>query len=108
MRYALVVTRQAEGSRPIDIDSFERPSYGPEWDAAVEFGIDVSLIESNAELTPAERIEELVTMNRLHEEIQARTLSAEERDRLTAMELTEELARLGPEIDNTHDGHDHR
>ena len=92
----------------MDESRSRRPSYGPEWDAAVEFGIDVSLIESNAELTPAERIQELVTMNRLHEGIQARTLSAEERDRLTAMELKEELARLGPEIDDIHDGHDHR
>ncbi len=82
-------------------------SYGPEWDAAVEFGIDVSLIESNAELTPAERIQELVAMNRLHEEIQARTLSPDERDRLEAMELQEELARLGPEFDDGRDSHGH-
>lgn len=85
-----------------------RSGYGLEWDAAVEFGIDVSLIESNAELTPAERIQDLVAMNRLHEEIQARTLSVEERDRLIAMELKEELARLGPEIDDIHDDRDHR
>lgn len=74
-------------------------SHGPAWDSAVEFGIDVSLIESNARLTPAQRIRELVAMNRLHEQIQARTLTPEERDALYARELREELERFGPELE---------
>ena len=57
---------------------------GPAWDAAIEFGIDVSLLESNARLTPAQRIRELVAMNRLHEQIQARTLTPEERAQMVA------------------------
>jgi hypothetical protein len=32
------------------------PSYGPEWDAAIEFGIDVALLLENLELTPTERL----------------------------------------------------
>lgn len=69
-----------------------------EWSAAIEFGVDGALIESNARLTPAERLRELAEMNRLHAEIQSRTLSAEERERLRVMELRDKLARLGPEL----------
>lgn len=73
--------------------------YGPEWAAAVEFGIDVSLLESNLRLTPAERLRELVAMNHLHEQIQSRTLTPEDRERLAAMELEEKLAGLGVSMD---------
>lgn len=40
------------------------PSYGPDWDAAIEAGIDVSLIEHNLSLTPDERIAQLMAMTR--------------------------------------------
>ena len=35
------------------------PSYGPNWDRAVELGIDVSLLLENLELTPQQRLEQL-------------------------------------------------
>lgn len=63
---------------------------------AIEFGIDISLLESNLALTPAQRIQELVAMNRLHMQIQMRTLTPEERARLDALELAEALAYLDP------------
>lgn len=69
----------------------------PDLRAAIEFGIDISLLESNLALTPAQRIQELVAMNRLHTQIQMRTLTPEERARLDALELAETLAYLDPE-----------
>jgi hypothetical protein len=35
------------------------PDAGPAWRAAMEAGIDMSLIEASLKLTPAERLEEL-------------------------------------------------
>lgn len=35
------------------------PSYGPDWDAAIEYGVDVSLLEENLRRTPAERLDAL-------------------------------------------------
>ncbi|MHB8877626.1 MAG: hypothetical protein ACYC8T_28375 [Myxococcaceae bacterium] len=42
------------------------PSYGADWDAAIDYGIDVSLLEENLRLTPSERIEQLQRMIDLH------------------------------------------
>jgi hypothetical protein len=71
-----------------------QPDDSPALRAAIEFGI--SLLESNLALTPAQRIQELVAMNRLHMQIQMRTLTPEERARLDALELAETLAYLDP------------
>jgi hypothetical protein len=38
------------------------PGCGPHWRAAIEYGIDVSLLERNLELTPTERLEQLEAM----------------------------------------------
>ena len=46
-----------------------QPSYGPDWDAAIEFGIDISLIEANLALSPQERFEQLLAQARLAEEL---------------------------------------
>lgn len=35
------------------------PSYGPGWDAAVDMGIDVSLLLENLALTPSQRLAQL-------------------------------------------------
>lgn len=35
------------------------PSYGPDWDRAVDMGIDVSLLLENLKLTPLERLRQL-------------------------------------------------
>ena len=43
------------------------PSYGRDWDAAIEFGIDVSLLEENLRLTPTERILQLQRMTETFE-----------------------------------------
>ena len=64
---------------------------------AIEFGIDISLLESNLALTPAQRIRQLTAMNRLQWEIRMRTLTPEERERLDARELAEKLATLPAE-----------
>ncbi|MBL9038113.1 MAG: hypothetical protein JNG84_06335 [Archangium sp.] len=42
------------------------PSYGPAWDAAIEFGIDVAQLEENLKLTPEERILQLMALLRFH------------------------------------------
>ena len=38
------------------------PSYGPDWDAAIEYGVDVSLLEENLKRTPSERLDALQDM----------------------------------------------
>lgn len=48
----------------------ERPalrSFGPDWDAAIAYGIDVSLLERNLALTVEERILQLDAMTQLRE-----------------------------------------
>ncbi|MDP3236668.1 MAG: hypothetical protein Q8N26_28000 [Myxococcales bacterium] len=35
------------------------PSYGPDWDRAVDLGIDVSLLLENLKLTPEKRLAQL-------------------------------------------------
>ena len=45
------------------------PSYGPYWDAAIDFGIDVVLLLRNLELTPTERVQQLQAMTELFESI---------------------------------------
>ena len=42
-----------------------QPSYGPDWDAAIEFGVDISLIEHALSLTFEERFQESLAMTRL-------------------------------------------
>jgi hypothetical protein len=44
------------------------PSYGPDWDRAVDLGIDVSLLLENLSLTPTQRLAQL---ERLLEETEA-------------------------------------
>lgn len=43
------------------------PSCGPDWDAAIDAGVDVSLLMENLQLTPTERIEQLQRMTELYE-----------------------------------------
>ncbi len=55
------------------------PDYGPDWQAAIDFGIDVSLIEENLKLTVDERFAQLLAMTRFAEaldEARARSLDA--------------------------------
>ena len=48
-----------------------QPSYGPDWDAAIEFGIDVSLIEVNLSHSYEERFAHSLEMTRFIEELDA-------------------------------------
>lgn len=45
-------------------------SYGPDWDAAIEYGIDVSVLERNLSLTFEERLMEFEAQLRLIEALQ--------------------------------------
>ena len=42
-----------------------QPSYGPDWDAAIEFGNDISVIEHSLSLSFDERFEESLAMTKL-------------------------------------------
>lgn len=42
-----------------------QPSYGPDWDAAIEFGVDISLIEHSLSLSFEERFRQSLAMTRL-------------------------------------------
>ena len=54
------------------------PSYGPNWEAAIEFGIDVSLLEANLKLSVEQRLEQLDQMTRLYEELRPKVPPAAE------------------------------
>ncbi len=61
-------------------DDFDRrpwlrrhPSYGPDWDQAIEFGVDVSMIESNLAMTFEERFRESVRLTRFAKTLEAAT-----------------------------------
>jgi hypothetical protein len=43
-----------------------QPSYGPAWDAAIDFGIDISLLEESLALTFEERLLALERMLALY------------------------------------------
>jgi len=64
------------------------------WQAAIDFGIDVTLLEANLKRTPAERLRELVAMNRFQDELQARTVPSELLRRIDAEELVAKFGAL--------------
>ncbi len=41
------------------------------WQAAIDYGIDVSLLEENLKLTPDERLAQLVAMQRFYDAVRA-------------------------------------
>ena len=57
-------------------------------------GVDLDALRANLRLSPAERIAELVEMNRLHHDIQSRTLSPHLRAALQGREVERARARL--------------
>ena len=67
------------------------------WQRAIEFGIDVTLLEANLALTPAQRLRELVAMNRFHEQIQSRTLTPSQRAEIDSRELELKFGSLADE-----------
>lgn len=56
------------------------PSYGPDWDAAIEFGIDVAQLEENLALTPEQRILQLEGLLRLHDALRPTGPALDDRD----------------------------
>ena len=48
-----------------------QPSYGPAWDAAIEFGIDVTLIEDNLARTMAERFAQSLCLTQFAARVEA-------------------------------------
>lgn len=56
------------------------PSYGPDWDAAIDAGVDVALLEENLRLTPTERIEQLQRMTELYEALRPKGASDDATD----------------------------
>jgi hypothetical protein len=45
------------------------PSYGPDWDRAIDYGIDVSLLLENLALSPAQRLARLQQVVDFHEQL---------------------------------------
>lgn len=73
------------------------PSYGPDWDAAIAAGIDVTMIEQNLRLTPAERLRQMEEAVCFVLEIQAVTVPEAVRAAQARQRLEEKLAMLGAE-----------
>lgn len=65
-----------------------------EWQAAIDFGIDVTLLEENLRRTPAERLCELEAMNSFMDEVQARTVPEDLRRELAAEALVAKFGDL--------------
>ena len=76
------------------------PSYGRDWDTAIAAGVDVTMIEQNLRLTPAERIQQMEAAVCFVLEIQSRTVSEVVRRDRERQRLEEKLAMLGPERDD--------
>ena len=54
------------------------PSFGPDWEAAIDYGIDVSLLFENLGLSPAQRLERLQKLVEFHELLrQSRVVDSE-------------------------------
>ncbi|PRQ03139.1 hypothetical protein [Enhygromyxa salina] len=67
---------------------------GSAWQQAIDFGIDVTLLDANLARTPAQRLQELVAMNRLQAQLQSRTLTPDRRAAIDALELQQKFGAL--------------
>jgi hypothetical protein len=76
------------------------PSYGPDWEAAIAAGIDVTMLEQNLRLTPAERIRQLDEANLFLEEVHARVIPEHVRCEREHHRLMEKLSALGPDLED--------
>lgn len=88
---------------PLELETTEDagralPSYGPEWDAAIKAGVDVTMIERNLQLSPAERLTQMEAANHFVAEVQLRTVPYAVRREREQRRLEEKLAALGPEL----------
>lgn len=64
------------------------------WEEASAFGIDVTLLAANLRRTPAERIREMVAMNRFLAGVQGRAVPEAVRARLERAELEAKFGAL--------------
>lgn len=71
------------------------PSHGPEWDAAIELGVDVAMILHNLELSPHQRLEQAARHQRFIHDVQQRTVPPELREQLERERLWEKIDALG-------------
>jgi hypothetical protein len=55
---------------PAGVDELKEQR-GSAWQAAIDYGIDVSLLEENLRLTPDERLAQLVAMQRFYDAVRA-------------------------------------
>ena len=76
------------------------PSYGPDWDAAIAAGVDVTMVEQNLRLPPAERLVQMEEAVCFVLEVQSMTVPEAVRQERERQRLEEKLAALGPERDD--------
>jgi uncharacterized NAD-dependent epimerase/dehydratase family protein len=92
----LIAAREAFVCADTPIDAARSlPSYGPEWDAAIELGVDVMMILHNLELSPQQRLEQAAQHQRFIDEVQCRTVPHELREQLERERLWEKIDALG-------------
>jgi hypothetical protein len=84
----------ADAQTPADAARSLRSS-GPSWDAAIELGIDVTLLLANLRLSPRERLEQAQAHQRFADAVQQRTVPAHVRARLERERLWEKIDALG-------------
>lgn len=73
------------------------PRFGPDWDAAIEHGIDVTLLLENAKETPARRIRRMDASRRFAAAVRRRTATESVVRELARRKLREKLEAFGPE-----------
>ena len=64
------IVRPSRYRYSMDVDE-RNAQHESAWQAAVAYGIDVSLLEENLRLTPEERLAQLVAMQRFYDAVQA-------------------------------------
>lgn len=70
-------------------------SSGASWEAAIESGIDVTLLLGNLRLSPRERLEQAEEHQRFADALQQRIVPAPVRARLECERLREKIDALG-------------
>jgi hypothetical protein len=70
-------------------------SSGASWDAAIEFGVDVTLLIDNLRTSPQERLAQAAEHQRFADAVQQRTVPASLRARLERARLWEKIEALG-------------
>jgi hypothetical protein len=93
---ALLAARAAFECADTPIDAARSmTSYGPEWDAAIELGVDVAMILHTLGLSPQQRLEQAARHQRFIDEVQQRTVPPELREQLERERLWEKIDALG-------------